>query len=384
MARMPMPIPPEVRELAGDVDPDLFDDAFRAACERLDVYIGRLAAELAQRLALDAATIAGVDDLFAARRWDSAGKLAVTWLLETLELYGGATRAGAGWRVAPAQEGAPSAELRAEAERLLPSARPAYEVLSLCAAALPAVLRGELRGEDALFGPSTLHLWFEYFSNANPLYAPNNEVAAYVAARLTPPGAAVFEFGGGAGSAAEALVARLSAASRAPARYAFTEPQPAFLRRGSRRLRALLPPECELSATRYDINLGGAEQGFEDGRFDLAFGVNTLHLAHALVPCLSGLRRLLRPGGVLVAGELIRPAPDAPVHLELPFTLLEDYRRTPSDDGLRARPGFVSAQGWLRALAEAGFHDVRIVPAKIEACAAIYPGFYCGALAAVA
>ena len=384
MARMPMPIPPEVRELAGDVDADLFDDAFRAACERLDVYIGRLAEELGQRLELDAAPIAGVDELFSARGWDDAGRLAVTWLLETLELYGGATRTAAGWRVATTQAGVASAELRAEAERLLPSARPAYEVLSLCAAALPAVLRGELRGEDALFGPSTLNLWFEYFSNANPLYAPNNAVAALVAARLAPPGAAVFEFGGGAGSAAEALVARLSSASRAPARYAFTEPQPAFLRRGSRRLRSLLPPECELSATRYDINLGGAEQGFEDAQFDLVFGVNTLHLAHALAPCLSALRRLLRPGGALVAGELIRPTPDAPVHLELPFTLLEDYRRTPSDDGLRVRPGFVSAQGWRRALAEAGFHDVRVVPANLEACAAIYPGFYCGALVAVA
>jgi hypothetical protein len=42
----------------------------------------------------------------------------------------------------------------------------------------------------------------------------------------------------------------------------------------------------------------------------------------------------------------------------------------------------MSAGGWTRALEAAGFDGITVVPAQIERCTAIYPGFYCGALSA--
>ena len=382
MPRLPMTIPPEIAEMHPDVPAALLDAPFRAACERLDRYVGALAVELAATLALPAGRPIEPGALLAARSWRVEGALALRWLLETLELYGLARSEPEGWTLTGGAPPAPSAELRGHAERALPAARPAYEVLALSAAALPAVLRGERRGEDALFSPATLGTWFEYFANGNPHYGPCNAITALAAARAARPGASVLEFGGGGGSAAEAVLAALTAAGAPPARYVFTELQPAFLRRGTRAAKGAALPDCELSALRFDINLDPAGQGLDPGRFDLVFGVNTLHLARDLMRTLANLRALLRPGGALVVGELLRPGPDAPVHLELPFTLLAEYRDAPPIPGVRSRPGFMSPRGWIRALESAGFSEIRVLPAQIERCAEVYPGFYSGAITA--
>lgn len=382
MHRLPMVIPPEIEALHPDVPLGVFDENLRRACERLDGYIGALALELAAILELPVGEPLQLDALFASRGWNERGRLAVAWLLETLELYGLAERAAERWRFAGGRSAVASAALREEAERAMPAARPAYEVLALCAGALPAVLRGELRGEDALFGPTTLGLWFEYFSNANPHYGPSNAITGVAAARAARSGCCVLEFGGGGGSAAEAVLRALAEADKAPARYVFTELQPAFLRRGARAVQQALPAGCEFSSNRFDINLDPAGQGLEGGRFDLAFGVNTLHLAHDPLATLANLRGLLRPGGALIVGELLRPRPDAAVHLELPFTLLEAYSNAPLLPGIRPRPGFMSARGWIRALEAAGFSEITVLPAQVERCAAIYPGFYSGAITA--
>ncbi len=377
-----MTVPPEIARLHPDVPPSLFDATFRLACERLDRFVGALARELASSLELPGGQPVTPDSLITARQWSADGALALRWLLETLGLYGCADRTGEGWNVSEGAPAVPSAALRDQAERALPSVRPAYEVLALSAAALPAVLRGEKRGEDALFSVTTLGLWFEYFSNANPHYGPSNAITGVAAARAARVGAHVLEVGGGGGSAAEAVLAELTTAGRSPARYVFTELQPAFLRRGARTARGAVPPGCELATLRFDINLDPVEQGLEHGAFDLVFGVNTLHLARDPLTTLTHLRRLLRPGGVLVVGELLRPGPDAPVHLELPFTLLQEYRNTPPIEGIRSRPGFMGTRGWITALEAVGFSGITVLPAQIERCAAVYPGFYSGALTA--
>jgi SAM-dependent methyltransferase len=382
MKRLPIAIPAEIAALHPDVPSHLFDETFRHACERLDRYVGALAVELASNLELPAAQSLNLDTLFTARRWSESGKLAMQWLLETLELYGHATRGADVWRLLQDPPTVTSTALREEAERIMPAAKPAYEVLALCAGALPAVLRGELRGEDALFSPATFNLWFQYFSNDNPHYGPSNAITAVAAARATGAGASVLEFGGGGGSAGLAVLRSLGEAGNPPAGYRFTELQSAFLRRGARIVQQAKPGGCELSSSRFDINADPADQGLARATFDLIFGVNTLHLAHDLQFTLHNLRGLLRPGGALVVGELLRPAFDAPVHLELPFTLLEEYRHAPLVPGIRTRPGFLSARGWVNALSAAGFSQITLLPAQIERCAELYPGFYSGALTA--
>lgn len=374
-----LPCPIDVQaldELLHDVGGSVFPADFPPACERLDRFVGVLATETARALELTEA-VPPLGDLAATRGWRPEGETALQWLMDTLELYRLARRGRDGWRLELPPPNRPAAELAAEAS---PAAAPAYRIMSLAAEALPDVLAGKLRGEDALFGPATMGLWFEYFSNDNPHYAPVNALTAGALAQRIPTGATLLELGGGGGSAALACLAALQQAGTPPANYVFTELQPAFLRRGARSVGAALPPGCRLTSARADINQP-LDPELVEGDVHAILAVNTLHLARDLVGCLARLRDHLLPGGFLVLGELIRP-PDGAVHLELPFTLLADYYTLPLDPELRPRPGFLTETQWRAALHEAGFTRVSMVPARLSECLDQYPGFYSGALVA--
>ena len=369
------------QHLLTDLPPTIFDETFRRVTERLDQYIGAATLELGGRLGLPEDRPVAAGDLIDEHGWVPEGELPLTWLLETLTLFGHAEKASGGTRFRPDRLATPADELRREFQALAPATAPAYEMLSLATAELPAILRGEKRGEDVLFGPATMNLWFEYMSNSNPHYSPNNTITATAVATHLGAGATILEVGGGGGGAAEAVLGALAEHGAIPARYVFTDVHPAFVRRGSRLVQQVASPGCEVKIQRYDINLPPVEQGHAAASFDAIIAVNTLHLARSVVTCLADLRSLLRPGGVLVFGELIRPI-HSTVHLELPFTLLEAYRQVDVEEEMRPRPGFMTAEGWRTALRRAGFSDVRLLPAQLERCVEGYPGFYCGAFVA--
>jgi len=381
-ALLPAPIPEGLSALHPDVPATVFSQDFRDACLTLDRYVGAVALELAHTLHLASAEVPSATALLDERGWCQAGEPALRWLLDTLVLYGHAERTGEGWRVAAPAPATPSATLEAEAVRALPAAAPAYAVMRIAAAALPDVLAGSCRGEDALFNAGTLPLWFAYFNNDNPHYYPNNAMAALAVARAVPAGARILEVGGGAGSAAVAIATALHESGKPPASYLFTELQPAFLRRGARAAQAALGTGCTVVAKTFDINEEPATLGVEPASLDAIVGVNTLHLAVDLVATLTRLATLLRPGGVLVLGEVLRPAHTGTVHLELPFALLDSYARVKLEMELRPRPGFLTVAQWRRALAAAGYRQVSVLPAAIQRCAELYPGFYAGALVA--
>lgn len=379
-ALLPMSLPPALDDLHADLPAGVLTQSFKNACLFMDRFVGALALEIAEELKLHAGEVGPLESVLAERRWSSAGGPALHWLLDTLALYGFAEKHRDRWLLTPSEPAVASSAIEAEAVGALPSAAPAYQVLRIAAAAFSEVLAGTCRGEDALFNPQHLGLWFSYFSNDNPHYYPNNAVCAVALARLAPAGAHILEVGGGAGSAGLAIAAQLAASGKPPASYLFTELQPAFLRRGARSVQAALPAACTFASRILDINRDPAEIGLEDGSLDAVVGVNTLHLAGDLVATLARLGRLLRPGGALVLGEVMRPVHTETVHLELPFALLDSYARVSLDGRFRPRPGFLTAPQWLAAFAAAGFTATALLPAAIQQCAELYPGFYCGAV----
>ncbi len=383
MTTLPVEQHPPLDDLLEDIPAGLFGAEFRQTCQRLDRFIGALLVETVAELALPPSVDESLDELFAARGWVAGGRLPFRCLLEALEEFGMAGLQDGRWTLAVGRPAGPgSREIRAEAEALQPKARPSFEVMSLACASLPAVLRGELKGEDALFGPATLGLWFDYFANSNPLYAPSNNLTALAVARALPERARILELGGGAGSAAEATLRAAAAAGRPPAHYTFTELQPAFLRRGMRTVREVLPDGCELAGMAVDINRAPAAQGLAGASFDVVHAVNTLHLATDMTRTLSWLRELLRPGGKVVLGELVRPEGRPGVHLELPFSLLQGYREVDLDPEVRPRPGFLTVRQWMACIRKAGFRSVEVLPRNVELCQARYPGFYAAAITA--
>jgi SAM-dependent methyltransferase len=382
METLPFLIHPGLSDLITDLPADIFGKAFRDACQRLDHFVGALLSETALILGLPA-RIPTLDSYLADRGWSRDAGLSLRCLLEALEEFGLASFSADGWVLRVGPPAVPSSELRLNAEALLPTTRPSFEVMTLTCGALPDLLAGKVRGEDVLFGPATLTLWFDYFSNDNPLYGPSNHLAAQAVARVFRSGGTILEAGGGAGSAALAVLQALGKLGKRPARYTFTELQPAFLRRGTRNVKANVPQGCEVCAKSLDINVDPSVQGITD-EHDVVFAVNTVHLAQDLVPTLARLRSLVAPGGHLVIGELVRPWPRPGVHLELPFTLLEAYRNVSVGDGVRSRPGFMTLGEWRTALERAGFSSVSVLPAQIERCVERYPGFYGGAITAAA
>lgn len=234
-----------------------------------------------------------------------------------------------------------------------------FDLIEEAARGYPAFLRGETDGAAILFGRGAMPLWERYFSNANRAYAPVNLLGAH-AADLATRGrrVRVLEVGGGCGSGAEALLARIGGRV---ASYLFTEVSPSFLRRGRDALREQFP-ERAVACRRADLDAPLAPQGVGGGAFDLVYAVNTLHVVRDLVASLRELRLALAPGGVLMLVEAVRPHRDYPVPIELVFQLLPQFQAFAREPGVRERGGFLYWEDWRVALERAGFARVRFVP----------------------
>jgi SAM-dependent methyltransferase len=289
----------------------------------------------------------------------------VTWVLGML----------AAGRLAPPLPRRDPREVEAAQEAHDPRCLPSFRIAALAASRFPDVVRGEVTGEQALFGADHMEAWSEYFSNANPTYGVTNRIAALAARRAldAEPGA-VLEIGGGLGSGAEALLEGVEAAGRLGAidRYHFTEISVPFLRRAQRALPARVP-DAPLRFGRLDIDRPFAEQGIEPESCALVHAVNVVHVARDLPFTLGEIRSALRPGGTLVLGECVRPFPGRPVYVELVFNLLEAFRLPGA--------GFRTPEAWAAALGETGFADIRMSP-DVRIVREAYPSFVVASIAA--
>lgn len=357
---------------------DLFNPRQHACCELVDEYVRDLAIVLLDRLDLSAllARPSTVEELRAARGFVSAFDRPLAWLLAWLALGGVLVREGERYRLASSLPPVDLVRVREQGLALDPSYAPAYALLDEAAAIYPRVATGETTGERALFQKAVL--WFGYFSNEHAYYALNNRVVApAAAARLAAPGTVV-EVGAGLGSATEAFLDALPAERRGDvAAYRFTEPVAFFSRRAQRFL-TVRHPDVPFTFAALDIDRPWGDQGIEPASVQLAWGVNVFHLARDLRATLREAWQALVPGGALVVGEGIRPFAGQPVAAEFPFQLLERFVDVELS-AARPSPGFLTAEEWQAALAEAGFAAIEIVPDVVR-LRAFYPGFFAAAV----
>jgi SAM-dependent methyltransferase len=374
-------------ERAALLPPELlrvFDDGFVRSCDLIEEYVARLALGVVRAIGLGHACVGGATVEEAIARTGLApgvARVPVGWLLETLVLGGWATRRDQGdgpprYETVPALPILAAEEIaQAQAEHD-PRCLPSYRIAATAARCYPAVLRGETTGEAALFNADTIGAWFEYFSNANPLYAVANEIGARAASQaLAAHPGAVLEVGGGLGSAAEALLARVAAAP-----YRFTEISALFLRRAKRALSARFAGR-ELTFGTLDIDAPFDRGGAGPGAYALVYGVNVLHVARDLGATLGEIRTVLAPGGALVIAECVRPFPGRPVYVEFVFNLLGPFRSPVLQPVWRPTGGFLTPEQWTGALAANGFEGVRVYP-DIAAIREAYPSFVVAAISA--
>lgn len=375
-------IPPEILPL--------FDDTFVRSCQLIEEYVARLALRAVRAAGLERACADGatVEEAIERAGLDpTVARVPVAWLLRTLAASGWADRLttdpDARYRIDRALPAADPDELlaaqAANDERCLPT----YRIAALAADAYAAVLRGEITGEQALFGPAGVVAWSKYFSNANPLYGVANAIGAVAAARALPrQGGEVLELGAGFGSGGEALLERIEATGRANevSRYRVTDHAAMFLRRAERTLRARFRG-APLEFHSLDIDRPFAAAGVRPASCALVFGVNVLHVARDLAATLAEVRAALVDRGVLAIAECVRPFPGRPVYVEFVFNLLGTFRDPVLAPPWRPNGGFLTPEQWRAALEANGFTDVQVFP-DIAAIRAVFPSFVVAAIVA--
>lgn len=382
---------PDVRlsRLLADFPNDLFGATLYRGIHWAEAYVDQLSLTVLTQLGAEPllAEPVSAGSLGAALGLAASGVPPLAWLLDRLTRTGWlsvtATDDRRYWR----EDGWPlpaAAALASEGLTLDPGHRATIAILAAAAAAYPSILRGEASGEDALLGAPSVGLWLDYFDNANPLYAANNRVAAVVAAAALAdkPRFSIVELGAGAASGTEALIEELARRDLLDRldRYLVTEPSAFFRRRGERRLKAR-DRSLPLRFGALDMDKPWAEQGIEGACFDLVYGINVLHVATDLAFSLREARAHLAAGGVLIAGECLRPFPDFPVYIEFVFQLLSSFRRVATDPQWRPRPGFLTPEEWQRSLARAGFDPVDIRPDHHQT-REIFPNLFIAAVCA--
>ena len=371
----------------------VFDETFLASAALYDEFVYRLALGVFRQAGLEPhLREPSTSEEVAARAGfpPERARVPLDWIFRQLAVRGALETIAAPGEVARYRLAGPlpdldPEELEAAQKELDPSWSVSYEIAKVAAQGYPAFLSGKISGEEVLFSPERLGLWFEYFNNRNGLYVVNNIVGALCAEERLPPGGGlrILEVGGGLGSAALCLLERLQRSGRLGdiATYEFTELVPAFLRRGQRALGERFGDAPFLRPSRLDMNKPFAEQGIEPESVSLVYAVNTIHVAHDLTFTLGEVRRALAPGGAVVISECIRPYPGQAIYAEMVFNLMESFRAPLLDPRFRPNGGFLTPEQWTGALEATGFTDVRFVPDILtvrEQC----PTFYAAAAGA--
>jgi len=368
----------------------LFSHAFILCAEQFDRFTVESVLRVAHDLGFDAELSAGISAgaLVMRRGFAPRAEVPLRWFFTKLGSAGYVDTSGSPedptfTARGPLPPGDPDLP-EARATALDPRSRPAFAVVRAMVEHVPEFLRGEKTGEDILFAPHRLPLWFDYFSNDHLLYEINNRLGAEAVARELPAGgpATIVEIGGGSGSAALALGDRLArdAALSKIGRYVFTEIVPTFLRRAERSIRARFPG-FPAEFRKLDMNEDFAAQGVAPSSADVVYAVNTVHIARDLAATLHRIRETLRPGGVAVFSECVRPFAGQPIYVEFVFNFLENFTGVATDPATRPNHGFLTPENWRRAFEASGFEEPRILP-DVEELARHYDAFFVAAISA--
>jgi SAM-dependent methyltransferase len=348
-----------------------------------ELYTARVALALALDLGWEAKLRAGTDAEEILADLSDQCRIPVEWMLGFLGDQGLLAKEGRRVRlVGEAQTDLE--EIRAFAAEEAGPSMATFDLLDRVRAVIPPFFTAGKPGEPLLFDLTTFPLWLAYFRNDNSVYRPNNLLPLMALRDRLPDGARVLEIGAGSGSFLHMLHEDGMEKGYLPriASYRFTDVAPAFLRRAQRELASQMP-ELELAFGPFDLNRDFDAQGVEDGSLDVVVGVNVLHVAKNLPRTLKDIRRKLRPGGLLVFGECLKPSLDEPIYLEFLFNFMDSFRGVELDPLLRPVHGFLTPEQWPALLEHAGFRDIRAYP-DARAVMDKVPDFFVGGFGALA
>jgi len=251
-------------------------------------------------------------------------------------------------RLADGALGADPDRLASEIAAAWPQAGAELAVVQTVGAALPGILAGTVDPVGLLFPDGSMDR-LEAVYQRSPFAAGLAERfrAAFSTLVEGRPALQAIEIGGGTGGTTAHLLPLLPDGGR----YMFTDVSQAFLDRARERF----GDTPMLHAMILDIERDPAGQGV-GAEFDVALAVNALHATRDLRATLANVRATLRPGGLLLLGEVT----GAPGWLDLVFGTLEGWWRF-DDSDLRPDSALLDDGHWRALLVESGFEAVEAV-----------------------
>lgn len=223
--------------------------------------------------------------------------------------------------------------------------------------------QGKKSTNEIVFAGARAEMWKYFFSNRFFGCRILNEVCGGMVLHLLEGRKRPFimELGAGAGGTTEVLLRSFKMANNAlgPGKFYYTDISPNFLKEGEKLVDSLKPP-IDFETRIVDVNKPITEQGIEAGSLDILYSVNCIHVAKDLLKSLGYIRDSLKPGGVVVLCESLRPTGRKAVDVELIFSTLSTYTDVRTEPDLRPTHGFLPAVNWEKLLVAVGFKNVRV------------------------
>jgi amino acid adenylation domain-containing protein len=179
-----------------------------------------------------------------------------------------------------------------------PFALGAVDLLQRCMTALPEVWAGRRQPVEVLFSGGSVDELEAFYRHFPPLLRAGAMVAG--AAQAAGDCAHVLEIGAGTGALTHALRPVLQGTAD---EYAYTDVGRRFLMHGQSRF----GDWPALRTALLDLETDPVPQGFGAGAFDLVAGANVVHATADISQSLTHIRNVLRPGGMLLLVETVRP-----------------------------------------------------------------------------
>lgn len=230
-----------------------------------------------------------------------------------------------------------------------PTFRVELQMTARCGECLAVVLRGKIDPKELLFPGGSLEDLENLYRNAPFTSAYNLLVQKAVtkAFESLPAGRTmkILEIGAGTGGTASAVLPCLAPAA---SEYLFTDVSSLFMVRARQKFKEYPFVTYRL----LDIGSDPEAQQFTPGHFDLILATNVLHATPDLTQTLSRVRRLLKPGALLVMVEGIARQR----WVDLIFGLTEGWWLF-ADKDLRGDYPLIDPIKWHTVLEKAGFDD---------------------------
>ncbi len=233
-----------------------------------------------------------------------------------------------------------------------PECRIEMNILRRCGKGLLAVLRGEYDPMQLVFADGSIEETEQVYQNSPVCRFFNDKAGRIVRSaveRIAGRPARILEIGGGTGATTASIV---SAVYGKDFDYCFTDISAAFLSRARVKFSDVSSMEFRV----LNIENYPAEQDFEAGGYDIVLAANVLHATTDLRRTLGHVRKLLRPGGVLVLIEGVY----ADRWLDMTLGLTDGWWRF-IDYDLRPEHPLISAEEWKGVLREAGMSSSRTI-----------------------